>query len=680
MLYPVAPRTITLGVCSLHKAGCHISLASNTYVAIMVGLVEARLVRKHYILPLSTPATAFTCSLQSEARRIGMRATSPARRRWRRTVDEDSSTSVPVLQCRANTVDEVVRSVTAMRTRWWSSRTVVTLRRPVPARRCVRPSSIHWFHTRITVAAACPICDEKGIPHPFSNNKTGKDWFYGFMRRNNDTVLRKAENLSKCRLMRFNKEIFIGTRQWTISEGNLGNLQFRNLFTEAWTQAATPKNAMSGFRATGIFPFNPQIIPEIAFALSDVSDRTPLQARPTCSSATSCTFETSTIPATPTAPSTSNNTPTTSTSLATVHSLIPKPEIIRNLQKTRQSLNFSKGVHANADQPSTAPVHKHRVRIRTNNDDMHCGDCGRNYYDKSMKVPWIQCVECKRLTISYPCRMGRGSKADSASASPRLTGFYYRRGYFWFSHEVFVAGRRRWSEGFLVDLPFPPPLHFGTALCRPCFTLITSQDLCLELAPSWVSDFPFCQSGHTTDILEDSTIFVARMPSSWPRHIGSHSKYRLEKAGSNCRTLVRHTDALDHSAIGTCAGEKEVVGHTVVSGTVVDGPIGDAVASAEELDDTFAVPVLNIPEDPGNSGRHLGASAVDTDDMTEEEEVDVTSEEVDGIAGTPHEEVHGMTMDLISSGMSEDITDTMNTMSTVKASRHDQPFMTTVPN
>ncbi|KAJ8882010.1 hypothetical protein PR048_018498 [Dryococelus australis] len=39
---------------------------------------------------------------------------------------------------------------------------------------------------------AFQICDEKGIPHPFSNNKTGKDWFYVFMRRNNDIVLWQA--------------------------------------------------------------------------------------------------------------------------------------------------------------------------------------------------------------------------------------------------------------------------------------------------------------------------------------------------------------------------------------------------------------------------------------------------------------------------------------------------------
>ncbi|KAJ8871399.1 hypothetical protein PR048_027716 [Dryococelus australis] len=87
-----------------------------------------------------------------------------------------------------------------------------------------------------------------------------------------------------------------------------GKLQFRNLFTEAWTQAATPKNEMSGFKATGIFPFNPQVIPRTAFAPGDVSDHTPLQARPASSSTTSCNLETSTISVTPTALLTSNST------------------------------------------------------------------------------------------------------------------------------------------------------------------------------------------------------------------------------------------------------------------------------------------------------------------------------------------------------------------------------------
>ena len=70
---------------------------------------------------------------------------------------KQTSKPVTVLQRRLNTVDATVRSVTAMRTRWWSSRAVVTLRDPVLARLCVRPSSLHWFHTRITVVAAYPV-------------------------------------------------------------------------------------------------------------------------------------------------------------------------------------------------------------------------------------------------------------------------------------------------------------------------------------------------------------------------------------------------------------------------------------------------------------------------------------------------------------------------------------------
>ena len=33
---------------------------------------------------------------------------------------------------------------------------IVTVRSPVPACLCVRPSSLHWFHTRITIVATYP--------------------------------------------------------------------------------------------------------------------------------------------------------------------------------------------------------------------------------------------------------------------------------------------------------------------------------------------------------------------------------------------------------------------------------------------------------------------------------------------------------------------------------------------
>ena len=86
-----------------------------------------------------------------------MWATSPALKRWRLTVEADRSKLTAVFQSRLNTVDEAVRSVMAMQTRWWSFRAVVSLCGTGPARLCIRPSSLHWLHIRIIVVAACPV-------------------------------------------------------------------------------------------------------------------------------------------------------------------------------------------------------------------------------------------------------------------------------------------------------------------------------------------------------------------------------------------------------------------------------------------------------------------------------------------------------------------------------------------
>lgn len=45
----------------------------------------------------------------------------------------------------------------------------------------------------------------------------------------------------------------------------IGRLQFGQLLSEAWGKAASHKNAISGFEATGVYPFNPEEIPEYAF-------------------------------------------------------------------------------------------------------------------------------------------------------------------------------------------------------------------------------------------------------------------------------------------------------------------------------------------------------------------------------------------------------------------------------
>ncbi|XP_018562484.1 uncharacterized protein LOC108904417 [Anoplophora glabripennis] len=49
--------------------------------------------------------------------------------------------------------------------------------------------------------------------------------------------------------------------------------QFGELLNQAWKQAATNQNAVSGFEACGIFPLNPDKIPDYAYVLSEQSDQ-----------------------------------------------------------------------------------------------------------------------------------------------------------------------------------------------------------------------------------------------------------------------------------------------------------------------------------------------------------------------------------------------------------------------
>ncbi|KAJ8872693.1 hypothetical protein PR048_026306 [Dryococelus australis] len=81
-----------------------------------------------------------------------------------------------------------------------------------------------------------------------------------------------------------------------------------------------------------------------------------------------------------------------------------------------------------------------------------------------------RCVEQRHSSASCKqslTKWGRGGRAVSPLASHlgepglipgRVTGF---------SHVGIVAGRCRWSAGFLGDLPFPPPFHSGAATYSP---------------------------------------------------------------------------------------------------------------------------------------------------------------------------------------------------------------------
>lgn len=168
-------------------------------------------------------------------------------------------------------------------------------------------------------------------------------------------------------------------------------LQFPKLFSEAWYRASTPANAISGFRATGIYPFNSNIFPECAFAPSCVSEREkPASSTPPTNEISS--------------PESSNrSTPKKSP----VYTLLSTPKIVRKVVK-RKSLN-SKATILNRklfdhdapsmSKPSTSKIHtvqqNKRQLSKDNDKTLYCGDCGGYYYDKRSKKNWIECLECK---------------------------------------------------------------------------------------------------------------------------------------------------------------------------------------------------------------------------------------------------------------------------------------------
>lgn len=60
-----------------------------------------------------------------------------------------------------------------------------------------------------------------------------------------------------------------------ITEGRFGTI-----LSAIWPKAMSPANLMSGFRATGIYPFNPDVIPDAVLAPSTLTERSLPEAVP----------------------------------------------------------------------------------------------------------------------------------------------------------------------------------------------------------------------------------------------------------------------------------------------------------------------------------------------------------------------------------------------------------------
>lgn len=162
---------------------------------------------------------------------------------------------------------------------------------------------------------------------------------------------------------------------------SLGKLQFPKLFSEAWYRAATPANGSSGFRATGILPYNPNVFSETSFAPSSVSERPIAEVNlPAQREKTPEKSPVQQLMATPRIERKATNR----------RSLNAKATVLnRELFNTDSSAASTSGL-ANAGKKTSIKAHS-----KSCNKDLYCGDCGGYFYDKRSKKDWIQCTECK---------------------------------------------------------------------------------------------------------------------------------------------------------------------------------------------------------------------------------------------------------------------------------------------
>lgn len=67
---------------------------------------------------------------------------------------------------------------------------------------------------------------------------------------------------------------------WTNKPNHtINKTSFGLMFSKVWPKAASPNNIIAGFRATGIYPYDPNIIPDTAFTSSDISARRTVENR-----------------------------------------------------------------------------------------------------------------------------------------------------------------------------------------------------------------------------------------------------------------------------------------------------------------------------------------------------------------------------------------------------------------
>lgn len=211
--------------------------------------------------------------------------------------------------------------------------------------------------------------------------------------------------------------------------------QFGELLQACWGKSATPENAIAGFRATGIYPFNPNAIPDYAFSVADNNAR-PLEdeARQTGQIQTSSNDENQRdieIENTEPQASTSKQSVEIESPFTKVISEIsPAPkltEMVRKrakkvaivltspehvseiklkkdkkqlkdktpVQKGRKRKNKSPSSSDSEKDEPTFPSSESENEEKEDFGEDECVGCGEDYQSTTKKDDWIRCVRCQ---------------------------------------------------------------------------------------------------------------------------------------------------------------------------------------------------------------------------------------------------------------------------------------------
>lgn len=216
----------------------------------------------------------------------------------------------------------------------------------------------------------------------------------------------------------------------------LTRFQFGKLLGSAWGKSATVENGMSGFRATGIAPFNPAIIPDYAFVAIDVEGDSPVEntvpseqktqtplknnpeshgssPQPSCSYQADVTVEDdftpgklldeiSPVPKTCASVKVKKRGRQIASILNTSENIqLQKKKIGAKKQKKLPIKNKNKKskkiqLNDSSDSGDESPILEDSDKSVEEWDENECVGCGENYFQTTKGEDWIQCLKCKR--------------------------------------------------------------------------------------------------------------------------------------------------------------------------------------------------------------------------------------------------------------------------------------------